>query len=201
MKNLKRFIFSALLLLAIGSPLAAYDYRDFENHLTYQAYVAGKGWLPLVAQGEVAGAPGEARAMCAIRIYATDISSTIDEGVFYRVHLTRTVRTRRYWGLWTDTVVSSVWTGWKVDGLVAGLKNSDGSVDESYTIDDLEISVGNPVPEYAMYLLTYAPNEGWRGSDSLMQPPGVVEVNGGTFGQAVTGFEINVWPGWGQEQL
>jgi len=204
MKNIKRLIFSALLLLALSSPLAAYDYRDFENHIYYQAYMAGKGWLPVVGQSEVAGTPGESRAMCAVRIYS-DVFSTIDEGIYYRVHLTRTVTRRRFFGLWTEKVVD--WSGWSEwafswSGGIAGITKSDGSVDEAFAIGSIEIKVQNPVPEYVIAEASYDQYEGWESDDNACSPSnhsGYLRLIPNLFNDNLECFILNVWgqgPGW-----
>jgi len=196
-KNIKRLIFSALLLLAICSPLAAYDYRDFENHLFYWAYVAGKGWQGPSShsnQGEVVGMPGESRAICGIMIWVDEFSPMIiDQGISYRVHMTHSYQERNWWG-YKVTRHWSGWSEWNAHGNEAGMRKSNGDIDETYLVDGIEIKVENPVPEYAMSLATYSGAIGWQEVTSLSEPSGNVHIGIDTGGTGpITGFMINVW--------
>ena len=68
----------------------------------YEVHLQGKGWMPAVADGEIAGTTGQGRRLEAVRVNLTD-DMKANYSVWYRVH-------SQTYG----------WLGWAKDGADAG---------------------------------------------------------------------------------
>lgn len=102
----------------------------------YQAHIANIGWMPFVANDEIAGTVGRSLQMEAIRIILTDEDKSV---ISYNAHL-----------------ANIGWQGWKNSGEIAG------TTGQSRQMEALQIRlIGNFADEYDIYYRAHVANLGW----------------------------------------